>query len=72
MDDCILFATLFGKKEVFMQLSFKNMYAADMDFYERAQQLYSVQKVDLRTYIYYRNNKESLTGKIKTQSQIGN
>ena len=40
--------------------------------YERAQQLYSVQKVDLRTYIYYRNNKESLTGKIKTQSQIGN
>ena len=72
VDDCILFATLFGKKEVFMQLSFKNMYSADMDFYERAQQLYSVQKVDLRTYIYYRNNKESLTGKIKTQSQIGN
>jgi hypothetical protein len=55
-----------------MTLTFQNMYAADVDFYERAQKLYSVKKVDLRTYIYYRNNKESLTGKIKTQSQIGN
>ena len=72
VDDCILFATLFGKKEVFMQLPFQNMYAADVDFYERAQQHFSVNKVDSRTYIYYRNNKESLTGKIKTQSQIGN
>jgi len=71
VDDCILFATLFGKKEVFSKIPFLNMYAADADFYERAKQCFSVKKVDLRSYIYYRNNIESVTAKIKTKTQIG-
>ncbi len=68
VDDCILFATLFGKKEVFTSLNFKDMYAADAHFYERAEQQFMVQKLDLRTYIYYRNNPDSLTAKVKRET----
>jgi glycosyltransferase involved in cell wall biosynthesis len=72
VDNCILFATLFGKKEVFTKLNFTNMYAADANFYERAEEKYAVKKLDLRTYVYYRNNLESLTAKIKTKALLEN
>jgi len=67
VDDCIMFATLFGKKEVFTSLNFINMYAADAHFYERAGQQFLVEKLDLRTYIYYRNNPDSISAKVKSQ-----
>jgi len=69
VDDCILFATLFGKKEVFTMLNFHDMYGADAHFYERAEQEFSVKKLNARTYVYYRNNKDSLTSKIKLKVQ---
>jgi glycosyltransferase involved in cell wall biosynthesis len=65
VDDCILFATLFGKKEVFTTLKFEDKYAADAYFYERADEHFMVKKVDLRSYIYYRNNPDSITAKMK-------
>jgi len=68
VDDCILFATLFGKKEVFTSLNFYDMYGADAHFYERAEQQFMVQKLDLRTYIYYRNNPNSMTAKVKSDT----
>jgi glycosyltransferase involved in cell wall biosynthesis len=68
VDDCILFATLFGKKKVFTSLSFSNMYAADADFFDQAKKQFLVQKLDLRTYIYYRDNPNSVTMKAKNQS----
>ncbi|MES2517250.1 MAG: glycosyltransferase family 2 protein [Bacteroidota bacterium] len=60
VDECILFATLFGKREVFTTLPFQDSYAADAHFYERASQKYSVRKVNLRTYVYYRNIPNSI------------
>jgi hypothetical protein len=36
VDECILFATLFGKSEVFTDLQFQDRYAADAHFYECA------------------------------------
>lgn len=60
VDECILFATLFGKREVFMTLPFQDSYAADAHFYERASQTYKVRKVNLRTYVYYRNIPNSI------------
>jgi glycosyltransferase involved in cell wall biosynthesis len=69
IDDCILFATLFGKKEVLSSLSFEDVYAADAHFYERAALQFKVKKVDLRTYIYYRNNPNSICSSLKTQLQ---
>ncbi len=65
VDDCILFATLFGKREVFNNYRFYNMYGADANFYERVAEKYKVKKVDLRTYIYYRNIPNSTCAKLK-------
>ena len=69
VDDCILFATLFGKKEVFENIHFKGKYAADANFYELAAKKYKVKKVDLKTYIYYRNNANSIVGRMKNSIQ---
>lgn len=70
VDDCILFATLFGKKEVFLNLAFQGNYAADSDFYDCAAKEYKVKKLDLRTYVYYRNVPNSITSKMKKQNSI--
>ncbi len=69
VDDCILFATLFGKRTVFTNLHFQDQYAADADFFDRAASTYQVRKVDLRTYIYYRNIPTSTCSVIKIQQQ---
>lgn len=68
VDDCVLFATLFGKREVFMSQQFMDIYAADAHFYEHASQKYKVKKVDLRTYIYYRNTPGSICTKLKSKN----
>ena len=65
VDDCILFATLFGKREVFESIDFAGEYGADANFYELAATKYKVKKVNLRTYIYYRNIPSSITSKMK-------
>jgi glycosyltransferase involved in cell wall biosynthesis len=72
VDNCILFATLFGKKEVFTMLNFHNMYGADAHFYQRASEEFAVKKLDLRTYVYYRNNLDSLTARIKNTVALEN
>jgi glycosyltransferase involved in cell wall biosynthesis len=66
VDECVLFATLFGKKFVFDQLPFMSMYAADAEFYERAATQFRVKKLPLRTYVYYRNNPLSICSTLKT------
>lgn len=68
VDECVLFATLFGKKEVFQEIDFKDFYAADADFFERAAKKYKVKKVDLRTYIYYRNTANSICSRLKEEN----
>ncbi|MFT5963415.1 MAG: glycosyltransferase involved in cell wall biosynthesis [Flavobacterium sp.] len=68
VDDCILFATLFGKKDVFMNLKFQKKYAADAQFYETASERFTVNKVNLRTYVYYRNIPNSTCAKIKNET----
>ena len=48
------------------------MYGADAHFYQRAEQKFAVKKLDLRTYVYYRNNLDSLTEKIKKTVALDN
>jgi glycosyltransferase involved in cell wall biosynthesis len=67
VDDCILFATLFGRREVFTTLKFKGGFAADADFFERAKLQFRTQKVNHRTYIYYRNMPNSICSTLKKQ-----
>lgn len=69
VDDCILFATLFGKTEVFKQNAFENKYAADSAFYEQAAKTYKVAKLASRTYVYYRNHDTSTTAKLKLTNE---
>ncbi len=70
VDDCVLFATLFGKKEVFASQLFLDTYAADALFFEHAAQQYRVRKVDLRTYIYYRNTPNSICSTMKRKHTL--
>ncbi len=72
VDDCILFATLFGKKEVFKSIHFENKYAADSFFYEQASKRFIVRKSEQRTYIYYRNIDSSITAKQKQVRALQN
>lgn len=70
LDDAILFGTLFGRRKVFTSISFKNGFAADADFYEKANKQFRVKKVDLRTYIYHRNIPNSICATIKKENAI--
>jgi glycosyltransferase involved in cell wall biosynthesis len=66
LKDCIIGATLFGKKEVFIKLNgFKNKYSYDSDFVNRARKVYQIQKFESDTYIYYRNTKDSILTNLK-------
>jgi len=71
LDDVILFGTLFGKKEVFTSIDFKTGFSADSDFYDRANKIFKVKKLDLRTYIYHRNIPNSICAKMKTANVAG-
>ncbi|SOD81148.1 glycosyltransferase family 2 protein [Spirosoma fluviale] len=70
VDKCILFATLFGRKEVFRTINFLDGYGADARFFERAAQTYRVRKADLRTYIYYRNMPNSICSTLKKKHTL--
>ena len=70
LEDCILFGTLFGRREVFENILFKGGFAADADFYEKAEALFLVKKVDLRTYIYYRNIPNSICATVKKHNSL--
>lgn len=65
LDDSILFGTLFGRKKVFNNIRFKTGFAADADFFEDAKSQFRVNKVNLRTYIYYRNIPTSICATLK-------
>ena len=70
LDEATLFGTLFGRKKVFTSIEFKTGFAADADFYERATKLFSVKKLDLRTYIYHRNIPNSICARTKKANLI--
>ncbi|MCX6158225.1 MAG: glycosyltransferase family A protein [Ignavibacteriota bacterium] len=66
LKDCVLGATLFGKREVFFKLKgFKNKYSYDSDFVKRAEKVFTVSRLESKTYIYYRNSKDSILTNLK-------
>jgi glycosyltransferase involved in cell wall biosynthesis len=65
LDEATLFGTLFGLKKVFSAIYFKSGFAADADFFERANREFRVKKVNLRTYIYHRNIPNSICSSLK-------
>lgn len=66
LKDCIIGGTLFGKRNVFEELrGFRNIYSHDSDFYNRAFPRFNVKLFDSPTYVYYRNNPDSVISKLK-------
>jgi len=66
LNECIIGGTLFGKRKVFEELGgFKDFYGHDFEFYNRAVNKYEVRKFDSPTYVYYRNNPNSIISKMK-------
>ncbi len=66
LNDCILGGTLFGRRYVFEELNgFRKVnYSPESDFIERAEKKFSISKLDLPTYIYYRNTPDSICNSI--------
>ncbi len=53
LNECVIGATLFGKRRVFEVLNgFNDVYSEDSDFIERAIEQFNIRKVDFPTYIY--------------------
>jgi len=69
LKDCVIGGTFFGKRKVFVELNgFKNIYSHDFDFFNRANEKFTVLKYDLPTYVYHRDNSESVINKMKEHS----
>ncbi len=66
LKDCVIGGTFFGKREVFEELNgFENIYSHDYEFFVRAQSKFVIMKYNSPTYIYYRNNPDSVISKLK-------
>jgi len=63
LSDCIIGASFFGKRKVFIELNgFRDIrYSEDSEFLERVLSKYKVKKINSPTYIYYRNIPNSIT-----------
>ncbi|MBU0474938.1 MAG: glycosyltransferase [Bacteroidetes bacterium] len=66
LDECILGGTLFGKAEVFHKLNgFKVVnYSPESEFIERAEKIYKIEKLNLRTYVYNRDTPDGICNNI--------
>lgn len=62
LSQCTIGATLFGKREVFIQSGgFKRIpYSAESEFIERVSQRYKIERVDFPTYLYYTGLADSI------------
>jgi glycosyltransferase involved in cell wall biosynthesis len=65
LSKCIIGATFFGLKKVFGFKGFKDCYGYDYEFYLRVSNKFNVNKLDLPTYIYHRDSKDSVLTKMK-------
>jgi glycosyltransferase involved in cell wall biosynthesis len=63
LSKCVIGATFFGKRTVFIKLhGFKNLkYSEDSEFLERAKVKFNIKKVNFKTYRYYRDVPDSIT-----------
>lgn len=66
LDECVVGATFFGKKYVFEKLQgFRPIsYSEDSEFLERAMKNFKVAKLDFQTYIYHREQTDSITNRV--------
>ena len=69
LKDCIIGATIFCKREVFLKLDgFKDKYSYDSEFVNRASKQFNIVKFNVETYIYYRDSKDSIITNLKNKN----
>ncbi len=68
LSKCIIGATFFGRRKVFIDLNgFKDIpYSEDSEFLERVLENYQIKKIDFPTYIYHREIPDSITNSLKS------
>ncbi|MCF8267897.1 MAG: glycosyltransferase family 2 protein [Ignavibacteriales bacterium] len=66
VSDCVVGGTFFGKRSVFLENGgFRNIkYSEDSEFFERIKDRYRIKRVNLPTYIYYRDTPDSICSTI--------
>ena len=71
LDKCVIGGTFFAKREVFIKLNgFKNIfYSEDSEFFERAEKIFTVRKVDFKTYVYHRDTESGICNDILEKQQ---
>ena len=68
LKDCVLGATIFGKRDAFKKLNgFRNIFSYDSDFIKRAEKLLKVRRLEFLTYFYYRDTSDSVLTKLKSK-----
>jgi glycosyltransferase involved in cell wall biosynthesis len=67
ISECAVGGTFFGRREMFIELNgFQNVrYGEDTEFLIRAEAKYNISKIDIPTYIYYRDTPDSICTTIK-------
>ncbi len=71
LDKCVIGGTFFAKREVFIKLNgFRNIfYSEDSEFFERAEKIFTIRKVDFKTYIYHRDTENGICNDILEKQQ---
>lgn len=65
LDECVIGATLFGKRRVFEVLNgFNDIYSEDSEFIERAIDQFNIRKVNYPTYIYHTDSPDGICNTI--------
>lgn len=64
INECIIGATFFGKREVFYE-KFNEVYSYDSEFIRRISNKYNIRKINNPTYIYYRNSADGILNRLK-------
>lgn len=60
-------STLFARPDMFAMHKYQNIFAEDYFFMQEAQEKFMIQKIDFPTYLYYRDNPDSITNMQATE-----
>lgn len=69
LNKCVIGATFFGKKEIFLKLGgFSNVYSYDSIFLKKAKLKFKVKEFIEYSYIYYRDSRDSILTREKQKT----
>ncbi|MGB9696789.1 MAG: glycosyltransferase family 2 protein [Ignavibacteria bacterium] len=71
LNKCVIGATFFGKKEIFLKLGgFRNIYSYDSHFLKKAKSICNVKEFIEYSYRYYRDSSDSILSREKAKNKL--